>query len=78
MVETVTQMRSLGIAQDEIHLADGVAVDCVGQDSRIAVAGHHFQAVGAEIGDQEIAVRGEGEAVGQRALQIAGGLAAAS
>src|SRR5690606_34150446 len=39
-----------------------------------AVTGHPLQPVGAEIGNQKVAVAREREAVGQRALQVAGGV----
>ena len=57
-VDTVIQMRSLRIAQDEVHLADRLAVDAVGQHARRAVARHQLQAVGAEVRDQDVAVAG--------------------
>src|SRR5207302_592746 len=66
----------LRIAQDEIHLADRLAVDAVGQHARATVARHQLQAIRAEVGDQEIAILVEGEAVGQRAREIAASLTA--
>ncbi len=65
----------LGIAQDEVHLADGLAVNAVGQHLGGAVAGHDFEAVGAEIRDQEIAVAGECQTVRERALKVTRSLA---
>ena len=63
-----------GIAEDEVDLADGLGRRCVSARTRgIAVARHEFEAVGAEVGDEEVAVAGEGEAVGERAGEVAGG-----
>ena len=60
------------VAQDEIDLADRFAVDRIDQNPGLAVACHHLQPVGAEIGDQDIAVAGEGETVRQSAGDEAG------
>ena len=66
----------LRVAQDEVDLADRLAVDGAGETCERAVARHHLEAVGAEVRDQEVTVPGEGEAVRQCALEIAAGLAA--
>ena len=66
----------LRIAQHEVDLADRLAVDAIGEHARLAVARHDLQAIGAEVGDQDVAIAGEGQAVGERAFQIAAGLAA--
>ena len=73
-VETVTQMRSLRVAQDEVDLADRLPVDAVGEHRRPAVARHHLETIGPEVGDQDVAAAGERQAVGQRAFEIAAGL----
>ena len=65
----------LRVAEDEVDFADRLAVYGAGDDVRGAVAGHDLEAVGAEVRDQEITVTGEGEAVRQRAFEIAAGLA---
>jgi len=56
-----------GVAEHEVHLADGLAVDAVGQHARGPIPRHDFQAVRPEIGYQDVAVGGEGQAVRQRA-----------
>jgi hypothetical protein len=48
-----------GIAEDEVHFADGLAVDGIGEDLRMAVARHDFEAVGAEVGDEGVSVAGK-------------------
>ena len=57
----------LRIAQHEVHLADRLAVDAVHQRAGGAFARHQFQAVGAEVADEDVAVGGKGQPVGQRA-----------
>ena len=63
----------LGVAKDEVDLADGLAVDAVGQHFGLATAGHDLQAIGAEVGDENVAVAGECEAVGKSAGQVSRG-----
>ena len=67
-VDTVIQMRSREFAQNEIDFANGLAVDAVDEDTAFALPRHDLEAIGAEIGDKEIAVAGEGETVWQRSL----------
>ncbi len=43
---------SLAVAQHEVDLADGLAVERVRQHGCLAVPGHPLQPVGAEIGDE--------------------------
>src|ERR1700693_3179165 len=57
-----------GIAQNELGFANGLAVDAVDEDMAFALPRHDLEAIGAEIGDKEIAVAGEGETVWQRSL----------
>jgi hypothetical protein len=63
-----------GIAQHEVDLADGLAVDPVVERPGLALTGHDFQKVGAEVGNQNVAVFGKGQAIGQRAFSEALGL----
>ena len=62
-----------GVAKDEVDFADGLAVDAVGQYSGLATARHDLQAIGAEVGDEDVAVPGEREAVGKSAGQVSRG-----
>src|SRR5258708_10771816 len=59
-----------GVAEDEVDLSHGLAVDRGGENPRDPVFGHPLEAVGTEIGDQERAVAAEDEAVWQRPLQV--------
>jgi hypothetical protein len=58
----------VGIAQNEIDFANGLAVDAVDEDTAFALPRHDLEAISAEIGYKEIAVAGEGETVWQRSL----------
>ena len=66
-VDTVIQMRSRE-SQNEIDFANRLAVDAVDEGTAFALPRHDLEAIGAKIGDKEIAVAGEGETVWQRSL----------
>src|SRR5690606_7455133 len=57
-----------GVAQNEVDLADRVAVDAVMEHAAAPFAVHHLEAVGPEIGDEEVAIASEGKPVRQRAF----------
>ena len=59
-----------GIAGDEVRLADRLAVDAVEQRAGLTGTRRQLQRIGAEIGDEEIAVGVEGETVGKAALRV--------
>ncbi len=54
----------LRIAQDKVDFTDGLAFDGVGKYRGCALAGHHFEAVRAEVRNQNIAIARKGQTVG--------------
>ncbi len=66
------------VSQHEVHFADRLAVNGVGEHSGLSVPCHEFQAIGAEIRDQKVAVRRKGQPVRQRAFEIARGFTASA
>ena len=58
----------LAVTGHEVDLADFFAVHCIEHDFGFAGPRHAFQAVGSEVGNQNVAIAGEGETIGQGAI----------
>ena len=59
----------LAVAQDEIGLAQRLTIDLRIQRPGLAVPGHELDVIGAEVGDQDVTVGIESQAIGQCALE---------
>ncbi len=59
------------ITHDEIDLAERLPIQAVVQRPNLAVARHEFEAIGAEVGNENVSSLGKGETVRQRAEEQA-------
>ncbi len=70
-VETVIQMRSRESRRTKFTLPIGSPSIVVGENRRAAIARHDLEPVGPEIRDQEVAVAGKRQSIGERPSQVA-------
>src|SRR3546814_3285496 len=63
-----------GIARDEVHLADRLALDLIIQRARLAIRAGALQHAGADIGDEKFAMLAERNTVRQARLCVGGDL----